>query len=223
MKVLLILSVALCSAVAYKCCPPKTWEGVMGQLGGYMDSSGETGPISEAALVHYDHDRSRQVTQQSVYEAGKKTDYRLIKDYIANEQYLVANEESCSTSHLPGTYDDLHCIPADATDIGVAVFGMDGLQTNVYYFEMTYGDTAIKEYVTVTSDECVPVAVQYISSGPFNSQFRSIGFYNLTTEFRDPGVFDIPAVCYEAQSMSADDMTDSGAELLDWVMRRHRR
>ncbi|XP_070532955.1 uncharacterized protein [Ptychodera flava] len=222
MKILFILSVVVCSAFAYKCCPPKTWEGVMGTSGGYQESSGETGPISEAVLVHYDHDRSRQVTQQSVNEEGQKDEYRVIRDYIASEQYVIVNEKSCSRSHLPGTYDDSYCIPADATDIGVAVFGMDGLYTNVYYFELTVGDTDIKEYVTVTSDDCVPVAAQYIQTSPYKSQFRSMGFYNLTSQFKDPSVFDIPAMCFEDESVSTKAAADMGPELFDWVIGRRR-
>ncbi|XP_070532956.1 ependymin-related protein 1-like [Ptychodera flava] len=219
MKVLFVLSVAVCSAFAPKCCPPDTWEGVMGTNGGYLESSGETGPISEEALVHHDRNRSIQVT---VYNEGRVDEYRVIRDYIANEEYTVVNETSCTRSYLPGTFEDGYCVPAYARHNGVHVYGINGLYTNVYTYELSYGDVDIKQSVIVTSDDCVPLAAVYTETNPSKSQFRSIGFYNLTTEIKDPSVFDIPAMCLAAEAVSTMAASDTGPKLFDWVMRRPR-
>ncbi|XP_070532953.1 ependymin-related protein 1-like [Ptychodera flava] len=216
MKFALLICVVVTSTVtvAYKCCHPNQLESTMVQFGSYYDTERGGNVATDVSTVHYDFYADKIVTIDSTT--------RIINDFTLNAQYIIIDERVCLKADLPGTYNDFACIPDDGIDRGVVSLGGDLLHGRTYEVNSVFETSNATEYITVTEDECIPVLVDHLSVHPQMSQLRSIGFYNLTLGLKDPSLFDVPLICYEAKAVTFQEAASVGSDILKWVSRRGR-
>ncbi|XP_002732737.1 ependymin-related protein 1-like [Saccoglossus kowalevskii] len=192
MKLLVFLSFVACT-VAFKCCPPKQFEGFIGSYGGSCSHQGQAGLLFSWGQVHYDYKKAMVAVEETVYVDKQQEHVQVIQDYANEVMYLIIGG-NCTKSDLPDT--EIMCVPDSAVYVMTQEYGMGAMTVDIYsYGSKLFGDAFFGQ-ISVTRDKCIPMGVNLGINHPQASIVMSFGYANLTLGIKDPSVFDIPEICH---------------------------
>lgn len=216
MKLLVLLGLVSC-AMAHKCCPPKQFEAIMGQIGGSCMHA-EVGDTTFAfgGDIHYDYNRKMVAATESGTSGGQEFHLNVIQDFNKNKQFLIM-QGTCKISVLPGSIDDT-CLPDTAVFGGTFAYGLDGFQGDLYYLSGEQMGVNVSAYIVVTKNECLPFSQSVFLSQPAADTIAVMGYTNTTLGIKDPTVFEIPKICRHDEVMSLKAMGDLVSNRMKWVM-----
>ncbi|XP_077987115.1 ependymin-related protein 1-like [Glandiceps talaboti] len=220
MKYLLLLCLVSYST-AYVCCPPKQWESLLFQAGGYYLTSGQLGMIDIASAVHSDLKSQLVAAEQRVRQGGVTVDVKIIQDFGEHIQYAI-QDGLCSKTALPGAMEDTACIPDDAENLGNLNYGLDSLDGTVYRVKRDYpeANTSVSADISMTPKECIPIGENMVQNTPDIHLIVNVIYANVTLGIKDPSVFDVPEICKQDinSSRSLKEPNNPRSQFLPWFL-----
>ncbi|XP_022102195.1 development-specific protein LVN1.2-like [Acanthaster planci] len=207
---LLLLVVVATSLAQKKCCFPKEFEALDGQVVGTI-SAGKPVAVLESIQFAFDYFNQRAGEFAFIQDGAEVYMYQIIVDYKAQTEYIIqAHTQTCQKIPLPAGTNMSHCVPDDATYESSFYVGDNKMTADSFTYSLKQGVVAGNVILSVSKGDCIPYSVTFFGQHQGTPVLQVTGFVNYTSGIQDPArYFTVPEYCMEQSFSQAPKMYNS--------------